>query len=29
VVLRGDHALRADVPGLRAAVADWLVRLLG
>ncbi|MCO1654686.1 alpha/beta hydrolase [Pseudonocardia sp. S2-4] len=24
VVLRGDHSLRADAPGLRAAVRDWL-----
>ena len=28
VVLRGDHSLRSDVPGLRAAVAEWLSRLL-
>ena len=29
VVLRGDHSLRSDAPGLRAAVEEWLVRLLG
>jgi hypothetical protein len=28
VVLRGDHALKSDVPGLRAAVAAWLASVL-
>lgn len=26
VVLRGDHGLKSDMPGLRQAVADWLAR---
>jgi hypothetical protein len=29
VVLRGDHGLKSDAPGLRAAVAGWLPRVLG
>ncbi len=28
VLLRGDHALRSDLPGLAAAVSDWLPRVL-
>ncbi len=28
VVLRGDHALKADLPGLRAAVSAWLTSVL-
>ncbi len=28
VVLRGDHALKADLPGLRAAVCAWLAAVL-
>ena len=28
VRLRGDHSLRSDAPGLGAAVAGWLARLL-
>jgi predicted alpha/beta-hydrolase family hydrolase len=28
VRLRGDHRLASDAPGLRAAVAEWLARLL-
>jgi predicted alpha/beta-hydrolase family hydrolase len=28
VQLRGTHSLKSDMPGLRAAVADWLERLL-
>lgn len=28
VLLRGDHSLRSDVPGLRTAVATWLARVL-
>jgi predicted alpha/beta-hydrolase family hydrolase len=28
VLLRGDHSLRSDAPGLRAAVTDWLAALL-
>jgi predicted alpha/beta-hydrolase family hydrolase len=28
VLLRGDHSLKSDVPGLRAAVADWLAGVL-
>lgn len=28
VLLRGDHSLRSDAPGLRAAVTAWLTRLL-
>ena len=28
VRLRGNHSLSSDMPGLRAAVADWLRRLL-
>jgi uncharacterized protein len=27
--LRGDHSLRSDAPGLRAAVGAWLETLLG
>ncbi len=27
VVLKGDHSLRSDVPGVRAAVHDWVSRL--
>lgn len=27
VLLRGDHALRSDLPGVRAAVLDWVRRL--
>lgn len=29
VVLRGDHSLKSDMPGLRAAVAAWLPLVLG
>jgi predicted alpha/beta-hydrolase family hydrolase len=29
VLLRGDHSLKSDTPGLRAAVADWLTRNFG
>lgn len=29
VVLRGDHSLKSDMPGLRAAVAAWLPMVLG
>jgi uncharacterized protein len=29
VLLRGDHALRSDLPGLAYAVAGWLPRVLG
>jgi uncharacterized protein len=29
VLLRGDHGLRSDVPGLRAAVTEWVARLVG
>jgi hypothetical protein len=29
VTLAGNHSLASDVPGLRAAVAAWLERLLG
>jgi len=28
VLLRGDHSLRSDVPGLTAAVAGWLPRVV-
>ncbi|CAA9408680.1 MAG: Hydrolase SCO5215, alpha/beta fold family [uncultured Pseudonocardia sp.] len=28
VLLRGDHSLRSDLPGLRAAVTGWAQRLL-
>jgi len=28
VRLRGNHSLRSDMPGLSAAVADWLPRVL-
>ena len=28
VLLRGDHSLRSDLPGLAAAVAAWLPRVL-
>ncbi len=28
VLLRGDHSLKSDVPGLRAAVRNWLTGLL-
>jgi uncharacterized protein len=28
VLLRGDHSLKSDAPGLRAAVTDWLAGLL-
>jgi predicted alpha/beta-hydrolase family hydrolase len=28
VLLRGDHSLKSDAPGLRSAVADWLSRLV-
>ena len=28
VRLRGNHSLRSDIPGLTAAVADWLPRVL-
>jgi predicted alpha/beta-hydrolase family hydrolase len=28
VLLRGDHALRSDLPGLTAAVAGWLPRVV-
>jgi predicted alpha/beta-hydrolase family hydrolase len=28
VVLRGDHSLKSDAPGLRAAVTSWLTDLL-
>jgi predicted alpha/beta-hydrolase family hydrolase len=28
VVLKGDHGLKSDLPGLRAAVAPWLQSLL-
>jgi uncharacterized protein len=28
VLLRGDHSLKADMPGLRAAAGDWLPRVL-
>ncbi len=28
VLLRGDHGLKSDAPGLRAAVGDWLARVL-
>ncbi|WP_219413110.1 alpha/beta hydrolase family protein [Pseudonocardia nigra] len=28
VLLRGDHSLKSDAPGLRAAVTDWLSRLV-
>lgn len=29
VLLRGDHGLKSDAPGLRAAVTGWLPRVLG
>jgi hypothetical protein len=29
VVLRGDHSLKSDMPGLRAAVAGWLEEHFG
>ncbi|GAA1302596.1 alpha/beta family hydrolase [Pseudonocardia xinjiangensis] len=29
VLLRGDHSLKSDTPGLRAAVADWLTSHFG
>jgi predicted alpha/beta-hydrolase family hydrolase len=29
VLLRGDHSLKSDIPGLRAAVADWLTSHFG
>ena len=29
VAIPGNHSLASDVPGLRAAVASWLERLLG
>ncbi|MFC4944049.1 alpha/beta family hydrolase [Pseudonocardia sp. GCM10023141] len=29
VLLRGDHSLKSDMPGLRAAVASWLRPLVG
>ena len=29
VRLRGNHSLRSDIPGLSAAVADWLPQVLG
>jgi len=29
VMLRGDHSLRSDMPGLRAAVAGWLAQRFG
>jgi predicted alpha/beta-hydrolase family hydrolase len=29
VRLRGNHSLRSDIPGLSAAIADWLPRVLG
>src|SRR5215207_5715003 len=29
VHLRGNHSLRSDIPGLSAAVADWLARVFG
>jgi len=29
VVLRGDHSLKSDMPGLRAAVAGWLPTVVG
>jgi predicted alpha/beta-hydrolase family hydrolase len=29
VRLRGNHSLRSDMPGLKAAVRDWLPRVLG
>jgi predicted alpha/beta-hydrolase family hydrolase len=28
VLLRGDHSLKSDTPGLRAAVAEWLERVV-
>jgi uncharacterized protein len=28
VLLRGDHSLKSDAPGLRAAVTSWLTQLL-
>ncbi|GAA1241706.1 alpha/beta hydrolase [Pseudonocardia aurantiaca] len=28
VLLRGDHSLKSDTPGLRAAVTDWLAGLV-
>ncbi len=28
IVLRGDHSLRCDAPGLRAAVTSWLARVV-
>jgi uncharacterized protein len=28
VALAGDHGLKKDLPGLRAAVAGWLPRIL-
>jgi predicted alpha/beta-hydrolase family hydrolase len=28
VLLRGDHSLKSDAPGLRAAVTSWLIALL-
>lgn len=28
VLLRGDHGLKSDAPGLRAAVTEWLPRVL-
>jgi predicted alpha/beta-hydrolase family hydrolase len=28
VLLRGTHALRSDMPGLRAAVGQWLAKRL-
>jgi uncharacterized protein len=27
VLLRGDHSLKSDIPGIRAAVHDWVSRL--
>jgi hypothetical protein len=28
VAIRGDHGLKSDAPALRAAIGDWLPRVL-
>jgi hypothetical protein len=28
VLVRGDHSLKSDTPGLRVAVTNWLTALL-
>jgi hypothetical protein len=28
VLLRGDHSLKSDLPGLRAAVTSWLAEVV-